>query len=172
MTQKTDMQLRDDVVQRIDWQPRVSSRDISVKVTLGVVSLTGFVHSEVEKLAAEQAAKSVCGVNAIANDIVVCGASERPDPEIARDIERAIRLHDLVLDPSIMVIVENGNVILEGSVEWNYQRCSAEAAAHSVTGVRNIANKIHTTNGGATGRSEIPAQTHHSTCERRHRSAR
>jgi len=143
MTPKTDLQLRDAVCQRIDWEPGVNSRDISVKVTSGVVSLTGFVHSDFEKLAVERATKSVCGVNAIANDIVICRGSERPDPEVARDIERAMRLHDLAADTSIVVIVQSGNVTLEGAVAWDYQRRSAEAAARSVMGVSKVINKIN-----------------------------
>jgi len=139
---QSDTQIREAVLQQIDWEPEISSKDISVKVQDGIVTLTGFTHSYLEKMAAERAAKSVYGVVAIANDIEVRLSTEKTDPEIARDVEFALKTHVFVPDKLLKVTVREGYVTLEGTVEWNYQRSNAEAAARSVGGVRSIVNNI------------------------------
>ena len=85
-TQKeTDNQVRNAVIRQLEWEPEFEEQDISVGAKDGVVTLTGFVRSYVEKMAAEKAVRSVYGVRAIANDIAVNPGTTRTDPEIARD---------------------------------------------------------------------------------------
>ena len=72
----------------LKWDPKITSNDIAVAVKDGVVTLSGFVSSYMEKDAAEKAAKRVYGVRAVANDIQVKLTSTRTDPEIARDAVR------------------------------------------------------------------------------------
>jgi osmotically-inducible protein OsmY len=139
---QVDETLRNSVLRAIDWEPAVLSQDINVKVKEGIVTLTGFAHSFLEKMAAERAAKSVYGVLAIANDIAVKPTGVLSDPEIAREVERALKNHPFVPDDRIKVMVREGHVFLEGSVEWNYQRSNAEAAVWSVQAVRNVTNDI------------------------------
>ena len=71
MEKGTDKQLREAVLRQLKWEPEIQSQDISANAKEGVVTLTGFVHSYAEKVAAEKAAKSVNGVKAVANDIEV-----------------------------------------------------------------------------------------------------
>jgi osmotically-inducible protein OsmY len=139
---QTDEQFRDTVLREIEWEPAVLSKDINVKAKDGVVTLTGFVHSFLEKSAAERAAKSVYGVTSIANDIVVKPAFTRTDPEIARDISEALKMHVFVPEDRIKATVRDGFVTLDGTVEWNYQSTNAESAVHAVTGVRGVVNDI------------------------------
>ena len=82
----SDEQIRRSVLNEIDWEPEITSSDISVSAEEGVVSLTGFVHSYAEKMAAERAAKRIYGVKALANDIEVKPRYEMTDPEIARNV--------------------------------------------------------------------------------------
>ena len=49
----TDTNLRDRVERQLDWEPEITSTDIGVATDNGVVTLTGFVDSYAEKLAAE-----------------------------------------------------------------------------------------------------------------------
>ena len=72
MEKGSDKQLREAVLLRqFEWEPEIQSQDISVNAKEGVATLTGFVHSYAEKVAAEKAAKSVYGVKAVANDTEV-----------------------------------------------------------------------------------------------------
>jgi osmotically-inducible protein OsmY len=139
---ETDNQLRSAVAMQIDWEPEVTSRDISVAAGDGVITLTGFVHSYSEKLAAERAAKSVYGVKAVANDVEVKTAGTHTDPEIARNIVHAMTSDSAVPEDRIKVSVKEGYVTLEGNVDWQYQRTAAATCAYRIAGVRGVHNNV------------------------------
>jgi osmotically-inducible protein OsmY len=66
----------------------------------------------------------------------------RPDPEIARDAVEAIK-RDLPFSwEKIKAIVEDGQITLQGEVEWHYQRERAEEAVQGLRAVRSVTNKI------------------------------
>ncbi len=139
---RADEEIRDDVSREIDWEPSITSRDIAVKVLDGEVTLTGFVHSYPEKFEAERAAKSVFGVRSVANSIDVKPRVVRTDPEVARDVQHALELHAFVPDDAIKITVREGVVTLEGVVQWDYQRRSAESVVQGVSGVRAVINSL------------------------------
>jgi len=139
---ESDKELREAVIRQLEWDPQVTSKDISVTVNDNVVTLTGFTHSYSEKYATEKAAKTVYGVQAVANDIEVKAAAMRTDPEIARDIVSAMKLDLTVPDERVKIGVHDGYVTLEGTVDWNFQRSGAEACARNVNGVRGVLNHI------------------------------
>src|ERR1700757_818687 len=80
-----DLELRQDVLDELDFEPSVNAAHIGVTANKGVVTLTGFVTSYTEKAAAERAARRVKGVKAIAEEIEVRLPShtKRADDEIA-----------------------------------------------------------------------------------------
>lgn len=141
---RTDAEIERDVKEELRWDPDLDATDIAVSVTNGVVTLTGFVKSFTDKLEAEAAAKRVAGVVAVANDIQVKmpSSEERPDPEIARDTVAAIKSQLPISAEKIKVVVKDGWVTLEGVVEWQYQRTTAEAAVRRIKGVKGIINAI------------------------------
>ena len=138
---ETGKQLREAVLRQLEWDPQIVSKDISVNAKEGAVTLTGFVHSYAEKVAAEKAAKSIYGVKAVANDIEVKPMT-RTDPEIARDVLEVLKLDLRVPDDRLKAGIQNGFVTLDGNVEWHYQREAAESCARKVHGVRGVTNKI------------------------------
>ena len=84
---RSDSDIRRDVEDELRWDPDIDATDVAVTVHNGVVTLTGFVRSYMQRLQAEDDAKRVAGVVAVANDLEVRlpNIDERPDPEIARD---------------------------------------------------------------------------------------
>lgn len=142
MQNEYDSQLRSSIEKQIDWDPEVTSPDISVAVRDGVATLTGFVHNYYERIAAERAAKAVYGVKGVANDIQVRIGGLRTDPEIARDIVHIMTADVTVPNDRIKVTVRDGYVTLEGEVDWNYQRTAAADCANRVGGVRSVSNEI------------------------------
>ena len=68
---RPDTDIERDVKDELQWRPDLDSTDIAVSVKNGVVALTGFVHSYVDKYEAEAATKRVAGVVGVANDIEV-----------------------------------------------------------------------------------------------------
>jgi osmotically-inducible protein OsmY len=141
---KSDSDIKRDVEEELRFDPDIDATDIGVTVKNGVVTLTGFVKSYTEKFEAEAAAKRVAGVLGLANDLEVRlpGGAERPDPDIARDAVAAIKTRLPFTAEHIRAVVKNGWVTLEGQVEWNYQRESAESAVRRIRGINGVTNLI------------------------------
>ena len=141
---KNDSDLQRDVFDELKWEPAVDSEDIGVTVKDGVVTLAGVVDSYPEKWAAERAAKRVAGVKALALELQVKlpGSGGRTDADIARAAENALAWDVWVPRDRIKVTAENGAVSLEGEVESQYQRSSAEQAVHRLAGLKAIFNQI------------------------------
>ncbi|WP_454884176.1 BON domain-containing protein [Sphingomonas oryzagri] len=141
---KSDGQLQRDVLDELAWEPSVDQAELGVSVVDGVVTLSGFVTSYAEKIAAEKAARRVAGVRAIAEEIKVRFASDRKtgDAEVAKRIADILAWDALVPDDGITIKVEHGWVTLSGMVDWNYQANAAGKAAGKITGVTGIINLI------------------------------
>jgi osmotically-inducible protein OsmY len=141
---KSDSEIEKDVKAEMQWDPDLDATDIAVSVQKGVVTLTGFVKSYTDRYGAEAAAKRVAGVIAVANDIEVRMPSvdERPDPEIAREAAAAVKTQLPISSENIKIIVKNGWVTLEGQVEWQYQRQTAENVVRRIKGVKGVSNTI------------------------------
>jgi osmotically-inducible protein OsmY len=141
---KSDSDIKHDVEEELRFDPDIDATDIGVTVKNGVVALTGYVKSYTEKFEAEAAAKRVAGVLGLANDLEVRlpGGAERPDPDIARDVVAAIKTRLPFTAQHIRAVVKNGWVTLEGQVEWNYQRESAESAVRHIRGIKGVTNLI------------------------------
>jgi osmotically-inducible protein OsmY len=141
---RSDREIEEDVRAELEWQPGLDATDVTVSVRNGIVTLAGFVHHYGDKVTAEVATKRIPGVVAVANEIEVRvpTVDERPDPEIARDAVAAIKARLPTSWERIKVIVKNGYVNLEGEVEWQYQRETAEAAVRWLQGVKGVTNFI------------------------------
>jgi len=141
---RSDSDIKRDVEDELRWDPDIDSTDIAVTVKNGVVTLAGFTRSYSDKLEAEAAAKRVAGVVGLANDIEVRlpNLDQRPDPEIARDAITAIKNRLPLISEQLKVLVRNGWITLEGEIEWDFQRLSAERAVRRVKGVKGVTNSI------------------------------
>jgi len=137
---RSDIDIKRDVEAELRWNPDIDAADIAVAVKNGVVTLSGFVRSYGQKTEAEQTAKRVAGVVAVANDIEVRLPifNRRPDPEIARDAVAAIQGELPYSSDHIRVVVKDGWITVEGSVDWNYQRERAEHAVRRLRGVKGM----------------------------------
>ncbi|HET9474161.1 MAG TPA: BON domain-containing protein [Steroidobacteraceae bacterium] len=141
---KTDDEIRCDVAEELHWTPDVVSDDIVVKVDGGIVTLTGSVPSHSDKYQAECAAKRVIGVIGIANDIRVrtCSADRPSDTSIAQEAAEAIRSDLPHVADHVQVVVRDGHLTLEGSVEWQWQRQRLESTVRAIKGVAVVNNLL------------------------------
>jgi osmotically-inducible protein OsmY len=105
------------------------------------VTLSGYVNSYADKLAAERSCRRVFGVRALANELEVRLAVERIDPEIARQALEALK-NRIDVPLGIAVTVRNGHLTLSGVVEWMYQKAAAERAVKYLRGVKGVFNQI------------------------------
>jgi osmotically-inducible protein OsmY len=137
----SDVRLRDSVERQLEWDPSVDASAVGVAAQGGAVTLTGYIDSYREKLAAERAAKRVRGVRAVANDIEVRLKLARTDADIAADVVRAIELRSTIPE-SVQAAVHDSHVTLTGTVHWLFQKQDAERVVHHIRGVRAIKNYI------------------------------
>ncbi len=141
---KTDEKLQQDVMDELKWDPMLTANEIGVAVKSGVVTLSGYVNSYAKKIAAENAAKRVKGVSALAEQIEVRLGTEgqRTDTQIAEAALNALKWNTNVADEHVKLKVENGRMTLEGSVDWQFQKDAVVNAVKDITGVKSINNFI------------------------------
>jgi osmotically-inducible protein OsmY len=138
----TDKEIQQAVLRELDWEPQVTSTDVGVAVHDGVVALSGIVDNYATKHHAEEAAKRVFGVKAVANDIEVKLPREHPDPEVAKNVVQALAYRTTVPHERIKVTVREGFVTLEGQVDWKYQSDATQAAVRDIRGVKGVSNLL------------------------------
>jgi osmotically-inducible protein OsmY len=139
-----DIDLKTEVKEALDWEPSLDPRAINISLKDGIVTLTGSVPSYPEKHVAEKAAGLVRGVKAVACELEVAlpAFNSRSDQEIARAAADAIAWNTLLANAKIQVFVDKGRITLEGTVNWNYQRQSADRSVRYLAGVRDVNNHI------------------------------
>jgi osmotically-inducible protein OsmY len=139
-----DTQLQSSVLAELKWRPSVDSAHIGVTADDGIVTLTGQVQHYTEKLAAENAAKDVLGVRGIANDIKVEpeGSLKQSDKDIAAAAIGALKWDYEVPDGNVKVVVNDGWVTLDGTVDWQFQRDAADRCVRYLRGVVGVTNEI------------------------------
>ena len=141
---KTNAELQKNVQDAIAWEPLLHAAEIGVTAKDGIVSLTGIVDSYAKKVEAENAAKKVIGVKVLVENIKVKfpNSTSKTDIEVADEIVKAFKSNALIPENMIKVIVEDGQVTLEGEMQWDYQREMTKNAIHYLPGVKAIINNI------------------------------
>ena len=141
---KTDSELQRDVMDELAWEPSVDAAEIGVSVENGVVILNGTVKSLAEKWTAERVTQHVEGVRAVTDELVVklAGDSQHTDADIARAAVNVLDWNTSVPPSRVKVLVQNGWITLEGSVEYHFQKMAADNAVRHLKGVRGVSNLI------------------------------
>jgi osmotically-inducible protein OsmY len=141
---RSEAEIRDDVLGELRWDPQIPEPDaIGVAVTAGAVTLTGYVSTYAQKLAAARAAERVHGVRAVASDIKVELAGMGPDDsDIAMAIACILDWHVQIPEGRVQARLENGWVTLEGEVDHDFQRREVERMVCQVRGVTGVTNAI------------------------------
>jgi len=144
---RTDLELKERVMDELRWDSRVDETATGVSVRDGIVMLTGTVSGYAQKLAAQEAAHRVNGVQDVVNDIkvMVPGSLARTDADIAQAVRNALEWDVLVPDKQIQSTVSDGWVTLEGKVDYLSEVEDAERAVRQLSGVRGVYNKITVT---------------------------
>jgi hyperosmotically inducible protein len=140
----TDSQLRQDIIDELEFDPSFNGEHIGVAVDKNVVSLSGHVNSYAEKLAAIAAARRVKGVHAIAENIEVRYSyqNKTADDQIAKRAIDLLNWDVLIPNGAVDVLVQDGWVTLSGNVDWYYNKTAAEDDVRKLSGVRGVTNKI------------------------------
>lgn len=144
MDNLADRALRQSVIDELEFDPSVDASGIGVIASDGIVTLSGHVVSFAEKAAAEDAARRVRGVRAIAQEIEVRAATSKKtaDDQIAGRAIDILRWNAVLPRHDIDVTVSGGWVTLSGEVGWHYERRAAEDAVKLLGGVHGVVNNI------------------------------
>ena len=140
----TDQHIKQTVLDELGWEPSVNAAHIGVTAREGIVTLTGHVGSYAEKWAAEQGAARVSGVKALVDNIEVqySAPAEDGDEGIAKRALQALGLDFILPKDKVKVKVDKGWVTLSGTLDWYYQKHSAESDVRKLHGVMGLTNMI------------------------------
>jgi osmotically-inducible protein OsmY len=121
--------------------------NLSYSVENGVVTLSGQVTRPIDKDYVESAVRRVAVVTRIDNQIEVLPLSPFDDRirlTTLRNLERTTPLgrYFMGVNPSIRIVVKNGNLTLDGVVLNSGDRQVAFMAASSVPGVFTVTNNL------------------------------
>lgn len=138
-------EIKKNIVDQLFWDARVDASEIAVELTDGVVLLTGVVPTFLARNAAEQDAWAVPGVNSIRNEIYVRFPSGRvipSDEEIKGMVSNVLTWDPNIDSTDIIISVEKGAVILDGSVPAYWQKVRTRELVSDVDGVISINNRL------------------------------
>jgi osmotically-inducible protein OsmY len=135
------------VSEELYWDPKLDSKAMAVSADDGEVTLRGTVGSFHEKRDAEHAARRVMGVKNVKNHLNVRLLTKygRDDADLRGAVLRALQFNSLIPN-TVDARVDEGRVILTGTVAWRYQREEAEYVAGNVRGVLGVGNEIRLEN--------------------------
>jgi osmotically-inducible protein OsmY len=144
---RADTDIRADVESELQRDPHIDDSLIAVIVRGDVVTLTGQTGHSGAKWAAEEAAKRVQGVRAIANEIQVklTDGAMRSDTDLAEAVANALRDGMLTGADRIQCVVQDGIVTLCGDAPSGEQKLAAEKMVRRLRGVTGVLNAITTT---------------------------
>jgi osmotically-inducible protein OsmY len=152
MVMKTNTELKQDVIDELNWEPTViggivtpsDNPKIEVSVINGVVTLNGEVDSYAKKWSAYRAVRRVVGVKEVVDKIKVelSDSFKLTDEEIRRAAVHAIELNVSIPHDRINVKVQQGSITLTGEVDWAYQREAAKEETYHLRGVVWVDDQI------------------------------
>lgn len=121
--------------------------NLQFRVDGSTVTLLGQTSRPVLKSDAGNVVKRIEGVTAVSNEIEVLPVSFFDDGlrlRVARSVygQSALNRYAIGANPSIHVVVKNGNVTLEGVVAREMDRTIAGIQANSVSGVFSVVNNL------------------------------
>ncbi|MGO0628942.1 BON domain-containing protein [Pseudomonas sp. SAR267] len=139
-----DLDLRDLVLEELEFKPDINAASIGVTVQNGVVTLSGHVNSYAQKVSAERTVKAMKGVRGLAEEIEVRlnKLEGTADDTIASRALNIIAWSSDANVEGIKVTVQKGTVTLEGQLDWQYQKEVIEQAVWRLSGVVGVHNRI------------------------------
>ncbi|MDQ5891366.1 molecular chaperone OsmY [Pectobacterium aquaticum] len=126
----------------------ITSSDISVETSNGVVTLSGFVGSQERSSRAVKIATQVEGVQSVSDKLQVKDAQSQSvgayadDAVITSTIKAKLLADDIVPSRKVKVETQAGVVQLSGGVDNKAQSDRAESIAKAVDGVKSVKNDL------------------------------
>ncbi len=139
-SQRTDADIARAAASALEWNVDVPQDRIQVMVQDGWLTLSGEAEFLYQKNAAFDAVRSLTGVRAVTNQIVVKPAAK--PSEVKAKIQEAFQRNARIDAQKITVESDDGKVVLTGTVRSWVEREEAEKAACAGPGVCEVLNKL------------------------------
>jgi osmotically-inducible protein OsmY len=141
-TIRTDEEITQALYDALRYDPRVLAFQPEVKVSNGVVTLTGTVDNLAAKRAAAEDAKNTVGVRRVRNYLRVRPVNLVPEAMLVEHIKEALQRDPYVESYEVIVSAVNGKAFLSGVVDSQFEKDQAEDVASRVEGVVTVDNNI------------------------------
>jgi osmotically-inducible protein OsmY len=130
----------DDVAKRalqaLAWDVFIPRDKVKIKVTKGVITLTGDLDWQYQKESAESVVRRLGGVTGVFNEIKIKPSINAAD---VRDKIKAALVRNARIDADdITIATDGGKVTITGQVDSFYERSVAERTAWSAPGVTQV----------------------------------
>jgi len=136
-----DNDIYDAVVRNLDLNEGISSHLTDVSVEKGIVILSGSVDNILAKERSAEVARAVKGVRSVVNEIEVEPVVQS-DNDIRKNVVNALTYDPVTELYELDVEVENGYVVLDGTVDsWN-ERKLVEKVVKNVKGIKGVEKNI------------------------------
>jgi osmotically-inducible protein OsmY len=119
----------------------VTSHLVEVATHEGIVVLSGFTDNLLARERAAEVAKAVRGVRGVVNELIIRTA-DVPNAELQRRVVRALQNDPAVRRYQVRSYANDGEVILEGSVQTWAEELLVLRALRGVPGVRHLHNHL------------------------------
>ena len=141
---KDDYQIKQDVLDELDWDPEIEASRVGVEVTDGAVTLVGAVETYRQKQAAREAAMRVAAVRALGDQVGSQLASHHrlSDERLAERVAHVLNWNVSAEAKNIQAEVQNGVVTLGGELEYHFQRKNILDQIEHVAGVVNVIDQM------------------------------
>jgi osmotically-inducible protein OsmY len=139
---RSDMEIKDAILDAFEYDPRVASFYPDVMVRNGEVTLSGKVSNLKAKRAAESDAKNIIGVISVKNYIKVRTENIPSNEKLETSINSALHRDPMISRWNVKVSANNGVVYLDGTADSQYEKFRIEDIASKEKGVVAIQNNI------------------------------
>ncbi len=130
---------------RLTWDDRIDESQIDVSIKDDIATLKGCVSSYPDKVLAEIEIQMVPGIKSVVNDIEVkfLGSYELPSDQDVKEAMFCLLDANSEIDSNdVQVSINNGNVVLEGTVNSYWKSEKIRKMASQISGVVSVSNKI------------------------------
>jgi osmotically-inducible protein OsmY len=138
--QRSDEDIALSVSAVLDWIAGLEEHAIKIKVEKGWVTLSGEVDDGYRSHIAEKNIIHMRGVTGLTNDIRIRGSASALDIEY--NIRKAIARHTDRELKHLGVVVDEGKVILSGTLSSSIERAIVSGAARSTPGVKAVVDRL------------------------------
>jgi osmotically-inducible protein OsmY len=140
--ERTDLDIAREATRALEADAALSSQDVKVTVSKGIVTLRGEVEWQYQRTDAERVVRRLAGVRGVANHLTVRPRVKASSLEMQTKIGDALVRNAETDARNIQIEVEGDKITLRGTVRSWAERKEAERVAWSAPGVAQVENLI------------------------------